>query len=82
MFLSYFPLKILIKKKIFEGRISATLVKKRHGSIIQNFEKNHKNFLRLCKPYQEVVGAERFELPTLWSQTKCATRLRHAPKNK
>jgi hypothetical protein len=27
----------------------------------------------------EVVGAERFELPTLWSQTRCATRLRYAP---
>ena len=26
-----------------------------------------------------VVGAERFELPTLWSQTRCATRLRYAP---
>ncbi len=26
-----------------------------------------------------MVGAERFELPTLWSQTRCATRLRHAP---
>lgn len=25
------------------------------------------------------IGAERFELPTLWSQTKCATRLRYAP---
>ena len=28
---------------------------------------------------REVVGAERFELPTLWSQTRCATRLRYAP---
>ena len=27
-----------------------------------------------------MVGAERFELPTLWSQTRCATRLRYAPK--
>jgi hypothetical protein len=26
-----------------------------------------------------MVGAERFELPTLWSQTRCATRLRYAP---
>ena len=31
--------------------------------------------------YQELklVGAERFELPTLWSQTRCATRLRYTP---
>ena len=29
-----------------------------------------------------MVGAERFELPTLWSQTRCATRLRYAPKHK
>lgn len=35
----------------------------------------------LSRKYQifEVVGAERFELPTLWSQTRCATRLRYAP---
>ena len=26
-----------------------------------------------------LVGAERFELPTLCSQSRCATRLRHAP---
>ncbi len=29
-----------------------------------------------------MVGAERFELPTLWSQTRCATRLRYAPMYK
>ena len=29
---------------------------------------------------EELVGAERFELPTLWSQTRCATRLRYAPR--
>lgn len=27
----------------------------------------------------EMVGVERFELPTLWSQTRCATRLRYTP---
>ena len=27
----------------------------------------------------KVVGAEGFEPPTLWSQTRCATRLRYAP---
>ena len=27
----------------------------------------------------KLVGAERFELPTLCSQSRCATRLRHAP---
>jgi hypothetical protein len=26
-----------------------------------------------------MVGAEGFEPPTLWSQTRCATRLRYAP---
>ena len=29
-----------------------------------------------------MVGAERFELPTPWSQTRCATGLRYAPTNK
>ena len=28
-----------------------------------------------------LVGVERFELPTLWSQTRCATRLRYTPNN-
>ena len=27
----------------------------------------------------ELVGVERFELPALWSQTRCATRLRYTP---
>ena len=27
----------------------------------------------------KMVGVERFELPTLWSQTRCATRLRYTP---
>src|SRR4030095_4224997 len=27
----------------------------------------------------KVVGAEGFEPPALWSQTRCATRLRYAP---
>ena len=26
-----------------------------------------------------MVGVERFELPTPWTQTKCATRLRYTP---
>jgi hypothetical protein len=30
-------------------------------------------------PTENLVGAERFELPTLCSQSRCATRLRHAP---
>jgi hypothetical protein len=29
-----------------------------------------------------MVGVERFELPTLWSQTRCATRLRYTPTEK
>jgi hypothetical protein len=31
------------------------------------------------KTAKKVVGAERFELPTLCSQSRCATRLRYAP---
>lgn len=31
-------------------------------------------------PAAIVVGAEGFEPPTLWSQTRCATKLRYAPK--
>src|ERR1700730_6970265 len=29
--------------------------------------------------YLSLVGAEGFEPPTRWSQTRCATRLRYAP---
>jgi hypothetical protein len=29
--------------------------------------------------FEKMVGAAGFELATLWSQTRCATRLRYAP---
>ena len=32
-------------------------------------------------PATNLVGVERFELPTPWSQTRCATRLRYTPNN-
>ena len=35
--------------------------------------------LRAQKPANTVVWVERFELPTLSSQTRCATRLRYTP---
>jgi hypothetical protein len=34
---------------------------------------------KLLKLKYLLVGAEGFEPPTLWSQTRCATRLRYAP---
>ena len=30
---------------------------------------------------EELVGVERFELPTSWSQTRRATRLRYTPSH-
>ena len=33
----------------------------------------------LSSPTIRMVGAEGFEPPTLCSQSRCATRLRHAP---
>ena len=51
-----------------EGRCS---IQMSYGRIIDSKLKERELF--------EVVGAERFELPTLWSQTRCATRLRYAP---
>ena len=33
-----------------------------------------------CFHISQMVGAARFELATLWSQTRCATRLRYAPQ--
>ena len=34
---------------------------------------------QITDPASEVVGVEGFEPPTLWSQTRCATRLRYTP---
>ena len=30
---------------------------------------------------EKLVGVEGFEPPTLWSQTRCATKLRYTPIN-
>ncbi len=30
--------------------------------------------------FLKVVGEEGFEPPTLWSQTRCATKLRYSPR--
>ena len=38
---------------------------------------HHTRVLHMLVCY--LVGAEGFEPPTLWSQTRCATRLRYAP---
>ena len=35
---------------------------------------------QICKPLISLVGAAGFELATLCSQSRCATRLRYAPK--
>ncbi len=35
---------------------------------------------RIVRSCREMVGVEKFELPTLWSQTRCATRLRYTPR--
>ena len=32
--------------------------------------------------FGKMVGVERFELPALWSQTRCATRLRYTPTDR
>jgi hypothetical protein len=40
---------------------------------------NPRDLRRESQADRKVVGAEGFEPPTLWSQTRCATRLRYAP---
>ena len=47
-------------------------------SILLSYRRSPDRVIRL-KNFERMVGAERFELPTLWSQTRCATRLRYAP---
>ncbi len=39
-----------------------------------------KGFSFLRSLFLNVVGEEGFEPPTLWSQTRCATKLRYSPK--
>ena len=36
-------------------------------------------WVKILERNRLMVGAEGFEPPTLWSQTRCATRLRYAP---
>lgn len=60
-----------------------------HSTFMKNHCATHRNrkTIQPQQPKQELaedtckkmVGAERFELPTPWSQTRCATRLRYAP---
>ena len=40
--------------------------------------KSFKNLIYFCF-FHKMVGAAGFEPATLWSQTRCATRLRYAP---
>ena len=45
-------------------------------------EKRKKGLRRIVrKPLMFLVGAKGFEPSTPWSQTRCATKLRHAPKS-
>ena len=43
---------------------------------------HHRGVARDLLRIEKVVGARGFEPPTLWSQTRCATRLRHAPTSR
>ena len=58
-----------------EGRCS---IQMSYGRIILHFKDYIPTWGEGIKVF-EVVGVERFELPTLWSQTRCATRLRYTP---
>ncbi len=44
---------------------------------INHYAKKPRYFYR---GFLMVVGEEGFEPPTLWSQTRCATKLRYSPK--
>ncbi|CDT49206.1 hypothetical protein VCR5J5_340017 [Vibrio crassostreae] len=41
---------------------------------------NEKGFSFLRSLFLYMVGEEGFEPPTLWSQTRCATKLRYSPR--
>ena len=50
-----------------------------HGGYIKRTDT--KKALHFCRAFfLKVVGEEGFEPPTLWSQTRCATKLRYSPR--
>ena len=52
-----------------------------HARLTQKLLKNKTGYrLLICNPLILLVGAVGFELTTLCSQSRCATRLRYAPK--
>ena len=59
------------------GGLHVGMIVRGSGKVI------HRNAPASIRPTRRInsilVGAERFELPTLCSQSRCATRLRHAP---
>ena len=48
-------------------------------SIQLSYGRNNKPQKQQPYQAQKVVGVEGFEPPTLWSQTRCATKLRYTP---
>ncbi len=62
--LPHFPGKDLLLGRKHPPAESGRMI----GQLSGKFEKGN-----------SMVGVERFELPTLWSQTRCATRLRYTP---
>src|SRR5208283_5279069 len=49
------------------------------GSCQQTELMSARGLYGLCQDFAILVGEEGFEHPTLCSQSRCATRLRHAP---
>ncbi len=52
-----------------------------YGILLLNFrhKKPHLSGSFILKSKLKMVGAVGFEPTTLWSQTRCATKLRHTP---
>ena len=76
-----FSTNALIKNRSgIESKGLQFCAKNRRKLHIRRKKHQTENGLNLMRDF-EVVGAERFELPTLCSQNRCATRLRYAPNH-
>ena len=65
---------MILRQLIVDARIK--LCPEADGSLWAEYELTPNS---LIKQAVKLVGAEGFEPPTLCSQSRCATRLRHAP---
>ena len=81
-FYQYFSFENIMPQQ--QQGLSPTFIGENNAKQCQNVTKRKTQFTKRCKfevfSLKNMVGAEGFEPPTACSQSRCATRLRYAPK--